>query len=100
MTCSRLVQFDNNETISANSTGLMVVYTTVNGVPLQVSFENVVYAPDVMFNLIMVLGVRRNKFSINVEDENRHPSRGKIALLQRLGERFQMVVAKTHYGVY
>ena len=96
--CSGQVQVGNNDTVKSEGVGLVRMDAVVNGNRKRISLNNVIYAPEMMHNLISVSCVCKKGIRVTIDCDS--GGRGCMELMQKKSGAVRMIGLETHEGLY
>lgn len=94
------VQIGNNETIASLGVGRIEVCFVVKGVQHYTILHNVVYAPDIIHNLIAVIKVRKRKLKIIIGDNENCLGMEKVEMLHEPFNEVKTLGLETREGLF
>lgn len=94
------VKVGNDETIQSLGYGKVKVTAIVKGKKRDVVLSHVLYAPDLIYNLISMSQARRNNFRIIIDANNKKPDMGMLSLFHKPSGEVKMVGIETNSGLY
>lgn len=98
--CDRTVNVGNYETIRSCSIRDVSIVTVVDGKKFNVTLQDVLYLPNIMYNLIGVLRVRKNDCGVVIDSSGGNPQRGISTIENEDAHQVKMVAHETDEGLY
>lgn len=94
------IQVGNHEFIESHGVGTVNIKTAVHGVLNNVVLHDVLYAPDIVHNLISVSKVRRKNFRVIVDNDEKDPHRGSMMFIEKSFDDVKLIGLETSDGMY
>lgn len=94
------IQVGNKEEIAARGVGSVQVLSTVNGKIIPLLLQNVLYSPDIMYNLISSSQARKNGLRTEIDDDTKDPMKGLLQMIHKKSKMICLVAYETNEGLY
>lgn len=94
------VQVGNHNYVDSTAIGTVILRTIVDGKSRQLRLEDVIYAPEIIYNLISVSKARRNGFKFVVDDDPVNEKRGLLRMTHKDSGKTALIAPETEGGLY
>lgn len=93
------VQVGNQEFMESEGYGTVDIWTVSDGKTQKVTLHDVVYAPNILYNLLSVSKARKNGCKLTIDDEN-EKNRGILRIINKRYNKVLLTAMETPEGLY
>lgn len=93
------VHVGNGATIQILFSGSAMAETMLDAVRHTITFHNVLYVPDLMYNLISIPVARRKALQITINDDNNYPKSGRLELYHKMSGNVKLLGIEIKEGL-
>lgn len=90
----------NKETVASQGIGTVKIRSVVNNKQYVTEFQDVLYAPDMMYNLISCSKARRKGFRASIDDSDNDSSMGIMRMIEKQNGVTRVVGVEMGEGSY
>lgn len=94
------VQVGNSEEIRAEGVGTVPVSCTVDGEAVDLKLTDVLYCPNIIYNLISSSQTRKNGLRTEIDDDDRNSLHEKLQLIHKKSGKVFLLAKETPEGLY
>ena len=101
LVCSQdSVQVGNKEELSAHGYGSVTLTSVVNGVTFNLELHDVLYCPEMMYNLISSSETRKKGLRTEIDNHEDDPSKGLLKIIHKESGNVCLLALETKEGLY